>query len=308
MTSLPKYGVDDFPCGCIVTDASRRVTFANRYVTTQFGWWFEEILGQRLEKLMSPASHLFCESYVYPMLLQTEKCEEILITFLTSGGTRIPVIASSRKTSENCIVWSVFCAENRDKLYQELVSTRDKLEEQARQLKVLSTVDDLTGLMNRRAFNEVATTFFSQAEQTGGAVSLLILDVDDFKKINDTYGHAFGDDVLRTVGTALTKTCRSRELVARFGGEEFVFALTDADAEGANVFAQRLHTAIKTAMKHLHPITVSIGVANRFGRHGPSYLELLSQADKALYVAKETGKNKTIIGGTMRFANHALTV
>lgn len=304
MTSRQNIGVDDFPCGCIVTDASRQLQFANQYITDEFGWHSDQVVGKCMEMLVSPASRLFCESYVYPMLLDKGKCEEIQLTFLTSDGDRVPIIANVRQASDSRVVWSIFCAVNRDKLYQELVSARNRLEDQTRQLKKLSSVDDLTGLMNRRAFNDAVSVLFATAIQIGKPISLLLLDIDDFKRINDTYGHCFGDDVLRKVGACLLNTCRSRELVARFGGEEFVFALSGADAENARSFAEGVRAAITREVSETHPITVSIGVASRFSRHGPSYVELLSQADKALYEAKHTGKNKTVLGGNIKLSDH----
>lgn len=300
MTPSTHIEVDDFPCGCFVTDASRRLVFANRYIYEEFDWTREDILGESLEKLMPPASHLFCESYLYPLLSQTGRCEEIQLTFKTPSGVRIPVIANARQVSVDKVVWSVFCATNRDKLYQELVSARNRLEDQTRQLKVLSYTDELTGLTNRRAFNEIAKTLFKTAATTGQPICLMLVDIDDFKKINDTHGHSFGDDILRGVGECLANVASSVEAVARFGGEEFIFALTGADVDGAVAFADSIHAAIKNTMRNIHPITVSIGVASRFSRHGPSFAELLSQADKALYEAKANGKNMTVIGGNVR--------
>lgn len=233
------------------------------------------------------------------MLIKDGKCNEAQLTFVSPEGRRTPVIANVKRSGD-AVVWGIFSAQNRDKLYQELVEARSQLEDQARQLKLLATTDELTGLMNRRALTEHAEKIFDGASRTGNAITVLLLDVDDFKKINDTYGHNFGDDVLRKIGASLGATCRSSELVARYGGEEFVFVLKTEAIHGAMAFANRVHSAIQTALKDTVPITVSIGVAARMGRFGPPFVELLGEADKALFEAKATGKNKTVVGGTVR--------
>ncbi|WP_415400776.1 diguanylate cyclase [Tateyamaria sp. SN3-11] len=298
------FGLDDLACGCIVVDETRCILSANRYIADEFGWDVEQVAGKRIEGLMSRASHLFCESYIYPMLIKDGKCNDVQLTFVSPDGTRTPVIANL-KGLEDAVVWGIFSAENRDKLYQELVEARSQLEDQARQLKLLSTTDELTGLMNRRALTEHVEKMFDGASRTGEAITVLLLDVDDFKKINDTYGHNFGDDVLRKIGASLAATCRASELVARYGGEEFVFVLKSEAIHGAMAFANRVHGAVKAALKDTIPITVSIGIAARMGRFGPPFVELLGKADKALFKAKATGKNKTVVGGTVRLSYQA---
>jgi len=287
--------IDDFPCGCIVADASRRVLYASQYLNQEFGWDLSAIQGQRMEDFMSPASHLFCESYVYPLLLQTGKCEEVQLTLVTPTAARVPIIANARQAKDDTVVWSIFSAQNRDKLYQELVEARNQLEEQSNQLRRLAATDELTGLMNRRAFNETTKKAFAASMRTGDPITLMLLDIDNFKMVNDTYGHEFGDDVLRKIGACLADTCRSSETVARFGGEEFVFLLRGEAGENAPAFAARVHDAIGSALKDTLPTTVSIGVALRSGHFGPTYIELLNLADKALYQAKDCGKNRTVV-------------
>lgn len=293
-------GMDELPCGCVVMDDSRRITFANKYIALEFGWNCDQMKEQDMGMLLSKASQLFCESYVYPMLALDGQCEEIQLTLVSSEGARIPAIVNIRKFRGDGFIWSIFVAKNRDKLQQELVAGRNRLEEQALQLKELSTIDYLTGLMNRRALSEFAAKTFSGADRTGDPITIMILDIDDFKRINDTYGHNFGDDVLRKVGASLAFACRSSVFVARLGGEEFIFILNVKESGCAVAFADRLHNTVKDALKELIPITMSIGVAARMGRFGPSYIELLGQADKALFEAKGTGKNKTIVGGAIQ--------
>ncbi|MEY8099805.1 GGDEF domain-containing protein [Falsihalocynthiibacter sp. S25ZX9] len=187
-------------------------------------------------------------------------------------------------------IWGFFLAVNRDKLYNELVQARSTLEEQSIRLAEMATVDELTTLMNRRAFNLEIEHQFAACERSGDSLSFLILDIDDFKRISDTYSHSHGDNVLQALGLCHSKACRETETAERFGGEEFIFTLNGTDSEGAFLFAQRIHDQIANDANLLRSITVSIGIATRIGHSGPSYLDLLKQADAALYRAKTLGK------------------
>ncbi len=294
---------DNFPCGCIVVDRSRYITYANQYLSDEFGRDTDELVGQRLETIMSRGSHLFCDSYVYPLLLQDGKCQEIQLTFLTCGGDRIPVIMNAAMRANGSVALSFFCAKNGDKLVQELVDARNKLAEQSRLLQIQSSTDELTGLKNRRALNEIAGNIFEQADQQNSQTSLLLLDLDDFKKINDAYGHCFGDNVLREVARCLQDNCRTGETYARYGGEEFVCILKNTDREGASNCAERIHRSLRETLKFAMPVTVSIGVATCAANCGFAYEDLLNLADKAMYQAKEAGKNRTVVSREIATSN-----
>jgi len=219
---------------------------------------------------------------------------------LGANRERIPVVVNAKLLADQTVVWSVSSAKNRDILFDELVIARSSLEEKTQQLEVLASVDELTGLLNRRACNKAAKEIFAQSEHDGKPVSVGIIDIDDFKKVNDTYGHTFGDDVLRNFGQCLKEVCRANETVARFGGEEFIFVLDGADTDEAVVLCDRIHAHLRTCMKDTRPVTVSIGLVTRFGKFGPDFDELLGQADDALYQAKADGKNRTVVGRSIR--------
>ena len=161
-------------------------------------------------------------------------------------------------------------------------------------IKDLAMRDGLTGLFNRRIFDETL------AQQTKSAnmrpVSLLLLDLDNFKQINDTFGHQSGDHVLKSFAGILKESCRGRDLVARFGGEEFAIILSETKVAAAHAIAQRIRNRLaKTVFtfdgRQIH-ITASIGLAAC--REGDMIFtaNLVKQADQALYQAKRTGKNK----------------
>jgi len=165
-------------------------------------------------------------------------------------------------------------------------------------LRRQATEDELTGLANHRRFQEILGGEAARATRTGQPLSLVMLDIDDFKAVNDTFGHQEGDAVLRAVGRVLREICRRTDEPARYGGEELAVILPDTASEGAYVLAEELRSAI--GRMHLqpdgpsHPVTVSLGVATLApGTGGPH--DLLSAADAALYRAKQTGKNRTAV-------------
>ncbi len=158
--------------------------------------------------------------------------------------------------------------------------------------------DDLTQLFTRQHIDEELAQEIQRAQRHQHHLSLLILDLDHFKKINDTYGHTTGDQVLQAFSNIIKKHIRECDMAGRFGGEEFIVILTDTDSEGAYNFAERIRKATEEMciIKDEQSITVSvsIGSASYQSHHGENALLLLEDADKALYQAKEQGRNQTI--------------
>jgi diguanylate cyclase (GGDEF)-like protein len=156
----------------------------------------------------------------------------------------------------------------------------------------LASADPLTGLANRRAFNGELDRALARAGRRGEPVALVLLDVDHFKSVNDTWGHQIGDEVLRDVAKALTTTVRPEATVARHGGEEFAVLLPECGTGDALLIAERLRGAVgRLTVRETSPITISVGVAVL----GPSITtaaQLLDGADRALYAAKRAGRNR----------------
>jgi diguanylate cyclase (GGDEF)-like protein len=169
----------------------------------------------------------------------------------------------------------------------ELVHSADRL-------RVLATVDDLTKLLHRRPFLDLLTSAFTYAERNGRPLSVLMIDADNFKQINDRHGHSVGDDVLRAMAARCLGVVRKNDIVGRLGGEEFAIALWDTDLPNALLTAERLCRGVAddpfmVEGSRLHA-TVSIGVATRRGQGGTP-ADLLAFADRALYAAKANGRN-----------------
>jgi two-component system, cell cycle response regulator len=163
----------------------------------------------------------------------------------------------------------------------------------------MAVTDALTGLHNRRYLDVQLGPLFDESTLRGRHLSLLLLDIDRFKAINDTYGHDAGDEVLREFAARVRAQTRSIDLVTRFGGEEIVVVVPDSPLDGAQVVAERIRERIEAAPFAIGqgartvPVTVSIGVAAR--RAGDtSAADLLKRADLALYRAKEAGRNRVV--------------
>ncbi|MGA9390957.1 MAG: diguanylate cyclase [Candidatus Sulfotelmatobacter sp.] len=168
-------------------------------------------------------------------------------------------------------------------------------------LRTQSVRDALTGLYNRRYLEEVLDREIRRAGRAAQSLGILMLDLDYFKRFNDTYGHEAGDAVLCDTATFLLKNVRAEDFVCRFGGEEFVVILPTADLEGSQTRAERLRTKMKELNilhqgRSLGAITLSVGVA-AFPEHGSSPKELMAAADTALYAAKRGGRDRVALAG-----------
>lgn len=175
----------------------------------------------------------------------------------------------------------------------------DRLRQNAHLNYKMATTDAVTGLYNRHFMSNHLQALLASGVRTTKPVSLMMMDIDFFKSVNDSYGHAAGDDVLQDFASRIVRNIRGIDLAARFGGEEFVVIMPDTDTDMAMVIAERLRTAVETkpfevgAPDGPKRITVSIGVATTAG--GESTDSLLERADRALYRAKNEGRNRTVI-------------
>ena len=178
-----------------------------------------------------------------------------------------------------------------DKADAEIERLMSKLENQA-------STDPMTGLYNRRFFMEHADLRLKECLRNNKSFSIIYYDIDKFKSVNDIYGHAAGDAIICTVAEISSNQVRPYDLVARFGGEEFIIFLPDADIEVAEMIAERLRKSVEEKEidhdSQMLNVTISLGVVNSEGNMS-DLNELIGIADKALYEAKEGGRNRTVI-------------
>lgn len=189
--------------------------------------------------------------------------------------------------------------QQRDEAYRALRESQQQLLETNLVLQRLMNSDGLTGLSNRRHFDEYLEMEWRRALREQTPMSLLMIDVDFFKSFNDNFGHVAGDDALRRVAEALRSCCsRSTDLPARYGGEEFAMVLPSTSAGGARLLAEKVRRAVTDlGIPHDKPepgsvLTTSLGVATLVPRAGQTSLQLVNLADRGLYMAKQAGRDQ----------------
>jgi diguanylate cyclase (GGDEF)-like protein len=180
---------------------------------------------------------------------------------------------------------------------EQLASREQSLKEENRQLDLLAQFDGLTGLPNRRSFDATLQSQWNGSEATEQLVSLLMIDIDHFKRFNDYYGHVEGDACLKTIATCLAEgSLRPSDVVARYGGEEFAAVLPSVSLERAVAIAERVRQAVfdlnlPNRQAPVGRVTISVGAAT-VSTHAATSRELVEAADAALYTAKRSGRNR----------------
>lgn len=277
---------DHAPCGYHSLDKEGRIVRMNQ---TELGWLgrsLEEVLGRPYSDFLSEQSQqVFRERF--PEFARDGYIRDLEMELIKGTGSPMPILISAtaiRDAQGNFLASRTTVFDN----------TEQKMNEA--QLERLARTDVLTSLSNRRDFYERAQQEVARAKRSGKAFSLMLLDVDFFKKINDQYGHAGGDEVLRRLSRVLSDLLREVDSPARLGGEEFVVLMPETPLEGARLVAERVRagmeaTAVELGDGRLIRFTVSIGLAQR--ADGEDDIDVpLHRADEALYRAKAGGRNQ----------------
>ena len=183
---------------------------------------------------------------------------------------------------------------------EEKVKERTKeLEDSNRELKLLASTDPLTKLYNRRYFTKTSAHILDITKRNKTDLSIIMLDIDDFKHINDTYGHKVGDNVIVGISNILQESSRNSDIVCRFGGEEFIILTPETNIDGARVVAQKIRSDIEKNLMYINnvelKVTVSIGISQVINDKDYNIEASIHRADEALYQAKETGKNRVCV-------------
>lgn len=291
------------PDALFVADQAGRIILANAQAETLFGYDRSELINQPVEILIPPrftarhAGHrtrFMNEAHSRPMGAAVELFAQ------RRDGSEFPVdIMLSPMILDGghfvlCVVRDIT---ERKAAQEELERQTNELRRLHAELELLANHDGLTGLYNWRAFYEYAGQMLKTAHRRQENATLLMLDLDHFKQINDRFGHAEGDRVLQAVAATLKATARENDIVARHGGEEFVVAALGLNEVESLVAAERLRAAVASIEGMKTPITTSIGIATlapQTQKHETRRVltELLDQADQALYAAKHHGRNQ----------------
>lgn len=304
------------PFGYLVIDRTYRTIEMNATMRTLAG---EGRPLLHMHDLLTVASRVYFQTYFMPSIKLHGKVNEMFLTLKSAEGP-VPVLmnAAERNGLFECALIGMtvrgeyekellLAKREAEKINRETADAYDKLktllaEVEAKQqelvelnktLRQLASLDPLTGLKNRRSLEALLAEWTVQAE-AGLELALLAIDIDFFKRINDTYGHQMGDAVLQELAWKLEAGTGDKGIVARLGGEEFVIVLPETGMEAALQLAEELHSRLQSA-DWLHVrITVSIGVAAFLA--GDTADTLFKRADKALYAAKNAGRNRVAAG------------
>lgn len=202
----------------------------------------------------------------------------------------------------NRAVDKIRLAEDNRQLLRDLKQKSGELEQLNESLREMANKDGLTGLYNHRYFREALDREIARANRHRRPFSIVLLDIDYFKRFNDTFGHLTGDEALKTVASLLRSECRATSIMARYGGEEFVILAAEAGKEAATLLAERMRGRVECASfagrdrKPTERLTLSVGVST-YGEDGTDSTALIEEADRAMYRAKRSGRNKVCIAG-----------
>lgn len=282
----------------MVTDYKRRILYSNRYLEQYHGYSTNELLGADLFTLLSKASQIMYDTYIVPILVREKQCDEIRLSMVTRSTSTLPIVVSVHcdDSANERIFWSVSSSSRSDQLFQELTETKKLLEQKVSLLRTLSDTDQLTGLPNRAALAKHLDQKIIDLKKDDMAFALAFVDLDGFKEVNDRYGHHMGDKILQLVAKRLASNLRSDDLIARFGGDEFVIFLNGRFSpclveESLSRLINKLSEPFDIDSVLLQ-LSASIGVTLYPQSKAVEPDQLIRQADQAMYQAKLSGKNQ----------------
>ena len=273
--------------GRTARDASER-SFFELFPEVEESWFRRKV--ESVATLGTPAFTIWEQR---PYLVRFKNYQPItgLEDFMYQNTTILPLQATNSKIEHLCLI-----------IYDvtSVAVNKRQLQSMSDQFKHLSRTDRLTGLNNRGYWEEELKREYARHRRYGSSASLVIFDIDHFKKVNDTYGHQAGDTVIQSLAKIVSEQIRDTDIAGRYGGEEFVVLLPDVDAAGGRVFAERLRGVVeRLQISHegqVMPFTVSLGVAD-LSEPCHDHQQLIERADQALYGSKRNGRNQVTVYG-----------
>jgi diguanylate cyclase (GGDEF)-like protein/PAS domain S-box-containing protein len=285
--------LDELNDGVYFVDRQRRIQYWNKACERLSGYTAEQVIGSScadgLLMHVDETGRCLCQDGCPLASVMTDGCNRDVHVYMHhADGHRVPVhvrAAPVRDRHGNIVGAVEVFSDDTDR-----VGVLERLAE----LEESAMIDELTGLANRRFFNRALNASLAEAERHQTPFGLILIDVDHFKRFNDTYGHDVGDRVLSMVGRTLARTARAYDTPARWGGEEFAVIAQRIDAEGLQVLAERLRNLIAESALDVQGqgvrVTVSLGVA--MVQPGEAGEAAMKRADQLLYASKQAGRNR----------------
>jgi diguanylate cyclase (GGDEF)-like protein/PAS domain S-box-containing protein len=297
--------LDGLSEGVIIVDGDGVVVFANPAACLMLAWR-KDYLGGKLKSLIS-----CCDGNTLPFLHKNGELSATLReSSVLSGIERIMSTASacftveyqaSVLTEEGQVVGAALILNNiserilaegaLNEANKRLQRLNDELKQKNKRLQESAVTDSLTRLYNHRHIIERLQGHVGASDRYQRDLSVLMFDIDFFKKVNDTFGHPFGDEVLEQVSATLREMIRAVDIAGRYGGEEFLVVMPETDLEEAKVIGERVRLSVE-ALTWKHPITVTISAGVAMWKRGETASELIARADALLYEAKQGGRNQ----------------
>ncbi len=299
--------LQDIDTGLMVLDRAYKVKLWNAFMENHSGVTSANIIGKplfgvfpdlprewlkrKIDTVFKLNNRVFCNWQQRPYLMRFDSYRPITggAEFMYQNLSLFPLPSLTGEVGYVCLM-----------IHDVTDIAMDELELQKanEQLKALSRTDGLTGLLNRRSWEELLEQEFSRCRRNRKASSLVMFDIDHFKQVNDNYGHPAGDEVIRSIARTLIQTKRSTDQAGRYGGEEFAVILLDTDEVEARIFCERLRRSVESLeIRHDQQTircTISLGVAC-LPEDADNCKEWIEAADRALYHAKESGRNRTTL-------------
>jgi len=299
--------IQNIDVGLVVLDRDYRIQVWNGFMENHSGKVPHQVIGKDLfeqfpdipeswlkrkaESVFLLKNRAFTTWEQSPYLFRFKNYRPITGTaeFMFQNITLIPLVSADGAVNHiGIIIYDV----------TDMAVNKNRLESANNQLETLSRTDRLTELNNRGHWEECLSQEFQRSKRTGQACTVIMFDIDHFKKVNDTYGHQAGDDVIRMTSRVLRESKRGTDIAGRYGGEEFGVILIDTSARSSKIFAERLRTRIEnqtvTSEGHEIRCTVSLGIAE-ISDQLDDYKQWLECSDQALYQAKRSGRNQSVI-------------
>jgi diguanylate cyclase (GGDEF)-like protein len=260
---------------------------------------FKVLLGSKIDLILCDVDMPMMDGFKFIGLVQSrEDLRDIPIILLTGKEDRDSKIRGLEQGASDYITKPFDAGElvARVKVHLKIKTLQDQLKQANELLLAISHTDHLTGLYNRRYLEETLEREFRRTQRKGNNLAVLIMDIDHFKMVNDTYGHQQGDSVLCKVSSLFQRVLREYDTAARFGGEEFIAVIPEASLSEAGKIAERIRKSIEDATFNVEieniKITASFGVSAYPSEGIRSAEDLIREADKALYTAKINGRNR----------------